>query len=77
MNEDKPSKVVVEFHSSSTKAGQEAYRVQVTDLATAEDVGRTVQLAALARRQALAELGGQLERDLEASLNSKSGDGAL
>lgn len=51
-----PSRVVIEFHSSSTKAGQEAYRVVVTADATEADVDEAARLASRARQKALAEL---------------------
>ncbi len=51
-----PSRVVIEFHSSSTKGGAEAYKVLVTSEATEQDVDEAARLAAKARQKALAEL---------------------
>ncbi len=53
-----PTKVVAKFKSSSTKGGQEAYELTVTDSADAGDVDATVANAIMGRklmREALAE----------------------
>ena len=51
-----PSRVLIEFHSSATKGGAEAYKVLVTSEATEQDVDEAARLAARARQKALAEL---------------------
>ena len=61
-------KVIVKFKTSSTKGGQEAYEISVTDAATDEDKDRARDIAFALRREVLAELAGQLERDLEESV---------
>ena len=68
-NEQVPhSKVVIRFKTSSTRGGQEAYEVTVTDQAMLPDVERALHLATLARREAQAEIDGDhLSRKLEAS----------
>ena len=52
-SEDVQAKVVVSFHSSSTKGGSEAYKVMVTDQATLDDVERAVANAKRARELGL------------------------
>lgn len=49
-----PSKVIAKFKSSSTKGGQEAYELTVTDAANAGDVDATVANA-IAGRQRMIE----------------------
>lgn len=61
MEEQVEAKVVISFHSSSTKGGSEAYKVSVTDQAMTEDVERAIANAIYARDECLKALNGQKE----------------
>lgn len=67
---EKRASCVVNFRTSSTKGGQAAYEVTVTNDATGQEVDNAVAMAVRARRACEKELDGDMRRDLEKSVPS-------